>query len=59
LNWQKSPVLLPVKIEIEGTSFYTDARLSFRESPEGDLKLRIHPQRTRTGFTVFRRPLYR
>ncbi|KAA6322533.1 hypothetical protein EZS27_027932, partial [termite gut metagenome] len=42
LNWQKSSVLLPVKIEMNGTSFYTDARLSFRESPEGDLKLRIH-----------------
>jgi hypothetical protein len=42
LNWQKSPVLLPVKVEMGGTTFYTDARLSFRETPEGDLKLRIH-----------------
>lgn len=42
LNWQKSPVLVTIKTEALGESVYSDARLSFREDAEGNLKLRIH-----------------
>ena len=42
LNWQKSPVLIPIKTEALGESIYTDARLAFREDADGNLKLRIH-----------------
>lgn len=42
LNWQKSPVLVTIKTEALGESVYSDARLSFREDPNGNLKLRIH-----------------
>lgn len=42
LNWQKSPVLVTIKTEALGESVYSDARLSFREDAQGNLKLRIH-----------------
>lgn len=42
LNWQKSPVLVTIKTEALGESVYSDARLSFREDTDGNLKLRIH-----------------
>ncbi len=42
LNWQKSPILVTIKTEALGESVYSDARLSFREDAEGNLKLRIH-----------------
>ncbi|NDW18732.1 DUF3945 domain-containing protein [Dysgonomonas sp. 216] len=42
LNWQKTPVLLPVKAEIGDTVIRTDARLSLRENAEGKLNLVIH-----------------
>lgn len=42
LNWQKSPVLVTIKTEALGESVYSDARLSFHEDAEGNLKLRIH-----------------
>lgn len=42
LNWQKSPVLIPIVAKIEDTTLRTDARLSFREMPDGKLALAIH-----------------
>lgn len=42
LNWQKSPVLVTIRTEALGESVYSDARLSFREDTDGNLKLRIH-----------------
>ncbi len=42
LNWQKTPVLVTIKTEALGEAVYSDARLSFREDAEGNLKLRIH-----------------
>ncbi|MBK5720190.1 DUF3945 domain-containing protein [Dysgonomonas sp. Marseille-P4677] len=42
LNWQKSPVLVTIKTDALGESIYSDARLSFREDADGNLKLRIH-----------------
>jgi hypothetical protein len=45
LNWQKSPGLIPIKVEIDGMTIRTDARLSLRETPEGNLTLAIHALR--------------
>lgn len=45
LNWQKTPVLLPIKAEIGNTTIRTDARLSLRETPEGKLNLVVHSLR--------------
>lgn len=45
LNWQKSPTLLPIKVDIDGITIRTDARLSLRETPEGDLNLVVHALR--------------
>lgn len=42
LNWQKSPTLIPIKVEIDGMTIRTDARLSLRETPEGKLNLIVH-----------------
>jgi hypothetical protein len=42
LNWQKSPVLIPITAKFEDTTLRTDARLSFREMPDGKLTLTIH-----------------
>lgn len=42
LNWQKSPALVTIKTDALGESIYSDARLSFREDADGNLKLRIH-----------------
>lgn len=45
LNWQKSPGLIPVKVEIDGMTIRTDARLSLRETAEGNLTLAVHALR--------------
>jgi len=42
LNWQKSPVLIPITAKFDDTTLRTDARLSFREMPDGKLALAIH-----------------
>lgn len=45
LNWQKSPTLLPIKVDIDGITIRTDARLSLRETSEGNLNLVVHALR--------------
>jgi len=45
LNWQKTPMLLPIKVEIGDTVIRTDARLSLRENAEGKLNLVVHAVR--------------
>ena len=55
LNWQKSPVLFPIQGEIGGVNLQTDARLSFRETPDGELNLRVHSVRQQPELDV---PLY-
>lgn len=45
LNWQKTPILLPIKAEIGDTVIRTDARLSLRENAEGKLNLIVHAVR--------------
>jgi len=42
LNWQKSPVLIPIRIELGDTIIRTDARLALRETPEGNLNIIVH-----------------
>jgi hypothetical protein len=42
LNWQKSPVLIPIVAKFEDTTLRTDARLSFREMPDGKLVLAVN-----------------
>lgn len=42
LNFQKSPVLIPIAAKFDDTTLRTDARLSFRETPDGNLALAIH-----------------
>lgn len=45
LNWQKTPGLLPIKVDIDGMTIRTDARLSLRENDEGKITLAIHALR--------------
>jgi len=45
LNWQKTPMLLPIKAEIGDTVIRTDARLSLRENAEGKLNMVVHAVR--------------
>ncbi len=45
LNWQKTPTLIPIKTEIGDTVIRTDARLSFRDTPDGNLNLMVHAVR--------------
>lgn len=45
LNWQKTPMLLPIKAEIGDTVIRTDARLSLRENADGKLNLIVHAVR--------------
>ena len=45
LNWQKSPGLIPIVVKIEDIMLRTDARLSFREAPDGKLSVAIHALR--------------
>lgn len=45
LNWQKSPVLIPITAKFDDITLRTDARLSFRETPEGNLTVSIHALR--------------
>lgn len=42
LNFQKSPVLLPIAANFEAFKINTDARLAFRETPDGRVILDIH-----------------
>jgi len=42
MNWQKSPVLIPIVAKFDDTTLRTDARLSFREMPDGKLALAVH-----------------
>lgn len=55
LNWQKSPTLLPIKVEIGDTVIRTDARLSLRENADGKLNLVVHAIRKEPHLD---RPLY-
>lgn len=55
LNWQKTPVLLPIKAEIGDTVIRTDARLSLRDTPDGKLTLIVHALRKEPELD---RPLY-
>lgn len=57
LNFQKSPVLIPIAAKFDDTTLRTDARLSFRETPDGNLTLVIHairkePELERSYFGV-------
>lgn len=45
LSWQKSPVLLPILVKFDDITLRTDARLSFREMPDGKLSVSIHALR--------------
>lgn len=45
LNFQKSPVLLPITAKFDDITLKTDARLSFRETPDGKLTVAIHALR--------------
>jgi hypothetical protein len=45
LNFQKSPVLLPIVTKFDDVTLRTDARLSFREAPDGKLSVAIHALR--------------
>lgn len=45
LNFQKSPVLLPITAKLDDITLKTDARLSFRETPDGKLSVAIHALR--------------
>lgn len=42
LNRQKSPVLIPISAKFDDVTLRTDARLSFREMPDGSLTVGIH-----------------
>lgn len=45
LNFQKSSVLLPITAKFDDITLKTDARLSFRETPDGKLSIAIHALR--------------
>ena len=45
LNWQKSPLVLPISARFDDITVRTDARLSFREMPDGKLSVSIHALR--------------
>jgi len=45
LNWQKSPVLLPITARFDDITLRTDARLSFRETQDDKLSVSIHALR--------------
>lgn len=45
LNWQKTPILLPIKAELGDMVIRTDARLSLREKSDGELNLVVHAVR--------------
>lgn len=42
LNYQKSPVLLTIAANFDGVKINTDARLSFRETPDGKIALSVN-----------------
>lgn len=42
LNWQKSNMLIPITVDIDGMALRTEARLSFRENADGKLTTAIH-----------------
>lgn len=45
LNFQKSPALLPIVAKFDDITLRTDARLSFREMPDGKLSVAVHALR--------------
>lgn len=45
LNFQKSPVLFPITAKFDDITLKTDARISFRETPDGKLTVAIHALR--------------
>ena len=53
LNWQKTPILLPIKAEIGDTVIRTDARLSLRENADGKLNLIVHAVRKESQLDGF------
>jgi len=55
LNWQKSPSLIPISPKFDGMPLRTDARLSFREMPDGNLSLIINAVRKEVNLD---RPFY-
>lgn len=42
LNWRKSPVLIPISPKFDEITLRTDARLSFRETAEGNYTAVVH-----------------
>ncbi|MDI9604885.1 MAG: DUF3945 domain-containing protein [Bacteroidota bacterium] len=42
LEYRKTSTLIPISIQVGETTVYTEARLAFRESPEGDVNLAVH-----------------
>lgn len=42
LNWRKTPVLIPISPKFDDITLHTQARLSFHETAEGQLKVAIH-----------------
>lgn len=42
LEYRKTSTLIPIAIQAGETKVYTEARLAFRESPEGDINLAVH-----------------
>ena len=42
LNWRKTPVLIPISPKFDDITLYTQARLSFHETADGQLKVAIH-----------------
>lgn len=42
LNWRKTPVLIPISPKFDDITLHTQARLSFHETADGQLKVAIH-----------------
>ena len=42
LEYRKTSTLIPISIQAGDTKIYTEARLAFRESPEGEINLAVH-----------------
>ena len=42
LEYRKTSTLIPISIQVGETKVYTEARLAFRESPEGEINLAVH-----------------
>lgn len=55
LNGKKSPVLIPIKIDIDGINIETEARLAFKKGDDNRLKLMVHAVRSSPNLD---RPFY-